>query len=181
MGAIASGGIRVLHDEVIGRLGCPTRSLRSWRHTSRRSCSGVSERTAATIFCCLLKIGSSCWWTTDWPPAPPKRLINEKGFAAVAAEADWPDAYRVHRYVSGGASIGRPTKRSGTSSDFQRGCGAISRILSATSRSPSMRGAWFSSPMAAAAAGIVLAIAMTTAGSLCDALGRSVDTRRRTD
>ena len=28
-----------------------------------------------------------------------KRLIAEKGFAAVAVEADWPDAYRVNRYV----------------------------------------------------------------------------------
>ena len=28
-----------------------------------------------------------------------KRLIKEKGFAAVAVEADWPDAYRVNRYV----------------------------------------------------------------------------------
>ena len=34
-----------------------------------------------------------------------KRLITELGFAAVAVEADWPDAYRVNRYVraSGGA------------------------------------------------------------------------------
>ncbi|HEX8561014.1 MAG TPA: erythromycin esterase family protein [Pyrinomonadaceae bacterium] len=30
-----------------------------------------------------------------------KRLIEEKGFAAVAVEADWPDAYRVNRYVRG--------------------------------------------------------------------------------
>ncbi len=30
-----------------------------------------------------------------------KRLITEKGFSAVAAEADWPDAYRVNRYVQG--------------------------------------------------------------------------------
>src|SRR5437868_15233302 len=30
-----------------------------------------------------------------------KRLITEKGFTAVAAEADWPDAYRLHRYVKG--------------------------------------------------------------------------------
>lgn len=30
-----------------------------------------------------------------------KRLILEKGFTAVAVEADWPDAYRVHRYVTG--------------------------------------------------------------------------------
>jgi erythromycin esterase-like protein len=28
-----------------------------------------------------------------------KRLIVEKGFSAVAVEADWPDAYRVNRYV----------------------------------------------------------------------------------
>src|SRR5215208_6908819 len=30
-----------------------------------------------------------------------KRLITEKGFTAIAVEADWPDAYRVNRYVRG--------------------------------------------------------------------------------
>jgi erythromycin esterase-like protein len=30
-----------------------------------------------------------------------KRLIRDKGFRAVAVEADWPDAYRVNRYVRG--------------------------------------------------------------------------------
>ena len=30
-----------------------------------------------------------------------KRLITEKGFTAVAVEADWPDAYRINRYVQG--------------------------------------------------------------------------------
>jgi erythromycin esterase-like protein/predicted phosphoribosyltransferase len=30
-----------------------------------------------------------------------KRLITEKRFAAVAVEADWPDAYRLNRYVRG--------------------------------------------------------------------------------
>lgn len=30
-----------------------------------------------------------------------KRLIKEKGFTAVAVEADWPDAYRVNRYIRG--------------------------------------------------------------------------------
>jgi erythromycin esterase-like protein len=30
-----------------------------------------------------------------------KRLIKEKGFIAVAVEADWPDTYRVNRYVRG--------------------------------------------------------------------------------
>ena len=30
-----------------------------------------------------------------------QRLIEEKGFCAVTVEADWPDAYRVNRYVRG--------------------------------------------------------------------------------
>jgi erythromycin esterase-like protein len=33
-----------------------------------------------------------------------KRLIQEKGFTAVAVEADWPDAYRVNRYVRGASA-----------------------------------------------------------------------------
>jgi erythromycin esterase-like protein len=35
-----------------------------------------------------------------------QRLIREKGFSAVAVEADWPDAYRVNRYVRGQGSDG---------------------------------------------------------------------------
>ena len=30
-----------------------------------------------------------------------KRLVREKGFCAIVAEADWPDAYRVNRHVRG--------------------------------------------------------------------------------
>ncbi|EPQ60895.1 hypothetical protein GLOTRDRAFT_135494 [Gloeophyllum trabeum ATCC 11539] len=30
-----------------------------------------------------------------------KRLIEEKGFNAVAVEADWPDAFRINRYIHG--------------------------------------------------------------------------------
>jgi erythromycin esterase-like protein/predicted phosphoribosyltransferase len=30
-----------------------------------------------------------------------RRLITEKGFTAVAVEADWPDAYRINRFVRG--------------------------------------------------------------------------------
>jgi len=35
-----------------------------------------------------------------------KRLIREHGFQAVAAEADWPDAHRVNRYVQDRTSDG---------------------------------------------------------------------------
>lgn len=34
-----------------------------------------------------------------------KRLIREKGFTAVAVEADWPDALLVNRYVRGGKPL----------------------------------------------------------------------------
>jgi erythromycin esterase-like protein/predicted phosphoribosyltransferase len=33
-----------------------------------------------------------------------RRLIAEKGFTALSVEADWPDAYRVNRYVRGSGS-----------------------------------------------------------------------------
>jgi len=45
-----------------------------------------------------------------------KRLIEEKGFNVVAAEADWPDAWMVNRFVknvgsSTNAKIGRASCR----------------------------------------------------------------------
>ena len=35
-----------------------------------------------------------------------RRLIEEHGFGIVAVEADWPDAYRVNRWIRGGGSDG---------------------------------------------------------------------------
>lgn len=46
-----------------------------------------------------------------------QRLIEEKGFTAVAVEADWPDAYRVNRYVQG---TGSDDSARAALSDFQR-------------------------------------------------------------
>jgi erythromycin esterase-like protein/predicted phosphoribosyltransferase len=46
-----------------------------------------------------------------------KRLIVEHGFNAVAVEADWPDAYRVNRYVRG---LGDDREAMRALSDFQR-------------------------------------------------------------
>ena len=36
-----------------------------------------------------------------WRTAITRRLIEEKGFGFVAVEGDWPDCYRVNRYVKG--------------------------------------------------------------------------------
>lgn len=46
-----------------------------------------------------------------------RRLIEEKGFTGVAVEADWPDAYRVNRYVMGTSSDTDATQSLG---DFRR-------------------------------------------------------------
>jgi erythromycin esterase-like protein len=45
------------------------------------------------------------------------RLIQEKGFTAVALEADWPDAYRVNRFIRG---LGRDTDTLEALDDFER-------------------------------------------------------------
>src|SRR5215204_1909381 len=36
-------------------------------------------------------------WRTDIT----KRLIKEKGFSFIAVEGDWPDCYKVNRYIKG--------------------------------------------------------------------------------
>ena len=46
-----------------------------------------------------------------------RRLIDERGFTAVAVEADWPDAYRVNRYVMG---LSEDQSANAALSDFRR-------------------------------------------------------------
>jgi erythromycin esterase len=41
-----------------------------------------------------------------WRRAISERLIREKGFSFIAVEGDWPDCYRVNRYVKGAADEG---------------------------------------------------------------------------
>lgn len=68
----------------------------------------------------LVLIGESSHGTHEFYAARAaitKWLIEEKGFCAVAAEADWPDAYRVNRYVRG---IGHDTTADRALSGFER-------------------------------------------------------------
>lgn len=41
-----------------------------------------------------------------WRSALSKRLIKEKGFSFIAVEGDWPDCYRINRFVKGYADAG---------------------------------------------------------------------------
>src|SRR5260370_25448145 len=48
--------------------------------------------------------GTSEYYT--WRAALSQRLIREKGFSFIAVEGDWPDCYRVNRYVKHFAEAG---------------------------------------------------------------------------
>src|SRR2546423_6570790 len=43
--------------------------------------------------------GTSEFYT--WRTRISRRLIREKGFTFIAVEGDWPDCYRLNRYVKG--------------------------------------------------------------------------------
>src|SRR3954469_2093514 len=54
-------------------------------------------------------LGEASHGTADyytWRAALSRRLIREKGFSFIAVEGDWPDCYRVNRYVKGHADAG---------------------------------------------------------------------------
>jgi erythromycin esterase-like protein/adenine/guanine phosphoribosyltransferase-like PRPP-binding protein len=68
---------------------------------SERDYDSLVERAAATRF---VLIGEATHGTDEFYRRRAdltKRLIAEQGFTAVAVEADWPDAYRVNRFVRG--------------------------------------------------------------------------------
>jgi erythromycin esterase-like protein len=68
----------------------------------------------------LVLVGEASHGTHEfyhWRAELTKRLIVEKGFHAVAAEADWPDAYRVNRYVR---ALGRDADAEEALRDFER-------------------------------------------------------------
>src|SRR6266545_3944975 len=46
----------------------------------------------------------------QWRARLSSRLIAEKGFRFVAVEGDWPDCYRVNRYVKGYSDAGKTAK-----------------------------------------------------------------------
>jgi erythromycin esterase-like protein len=46
-----------------------------------------------------------------------RRLIDEQDFRGVALEADWPDSFRVHRFITGRGQDGNPNE---ALKDFRR-------------------------------------------------------------
>ena len=83
----------------------PSTLVRATRAAAHRRSVAV-RRTARTASatrasCCSARPRTARTSSTASARSSRRRLITEKGFAAVAVEADWPDAYRVNRYVRG--------------------------------------------------------------------------------
>ena len=89
-------------DEVLAReLGRQARPLRN-----AQDLDPILERIDDARFVLLGEAshGTSEYYT--WRAELSKRLIREKGFSFVGVEGDWPDCYRVNRYVKGYAESG---------------------------------------------------------------------------
>ena len=77
--------------------------------------SSISSATGASCSSARPPTGPTS--STGSGPASPAGSIDELGFTAVAVEADWPDAYRVNRYVMG---LSHDVDANTALSDFRR-------------------------------------------------------------
>ena len=62
----------------------------------------------------VVLLGEASHGTHDyytWRSRISKRLIQEKGFSIVAVEGDWPDCYRINRYVKGYENSGSSAEK----------------------------------------------------------------------
>lgn len=95
-------------------------SLRAAAHRltgSRHDLDGIVERAGQHR---IVLIGEATHGTHEFHRMRmdiTRRLVTEYGFSVVAAEADWPDAYRVDRYVRG---VGDDPDALASLSDFRR-------------------------------------------------------------
>ncbi|TQK30748.1 erythromycin esterase family protein [Arthrobacter sp. SLBN-53] len=110
---------QVTDDEVRTLLGTPTSGIATARIRLAETAAEVLDRSVVDApggvppadaleelvgDARIVLIGESSHGTREFYEARAeitKWLIRDKGFCAVAAEADWPDAYRVNRYVHG--------------------------------------------------------------------------------
>jgi len=91
---------RYRHESAPAELVRPIRELALPLHEVR-DLDPLLERIGDARFVLLGEAshGTSEYYT--WRTAISERLIREKGFSFIAVEGDWPDCYRVNRYVKG--------------------------------------------------------------------------------
>ncbi len=90
-----------------------TEALRSDLHGAARPLTSPSDLDAvldAVGDAHYVLLGEATHGTSEfytWRTALTRRLVEEKGFSFIAVEGDWPDCYRVNRYIKGMAGSGR--------------------------------------------------------------------------
>jgi erythromycin esterase-like protein len=88
-------------DDLITLCRHHARELRAGAEDDGRSWAALVDQLGDAQ---LVLIGEASHGTHEFYRARARltqRLITDKGFTAVAVEADWPDAYRINRYVRG--------------------------------------------------------------------------------
>lgn len=83
-------------NELLGRIRTLARPLKS-----TADLDPLLERTGTARVVLLGEASHGTHEFYTWRAAITKRLIEEKQFSFVAVEGDWPDCYRVNRYVKG--------------------------------------------------------------------------------
>jgi len=77
--------------------------------TSRDLDTLIEDISARTV----VMLGEASHGTHEfytWRTAISKRLIEEKGFNFIAVEGDWPDCYKVNRYIKGNKDAGETVR-----------------------------------------------------------------------
>ncbi len=103
-------------DRLSDSLGHLQRAARPLRHT-RSDYDALLELVGNRRFVLLGEASHGTHEFYDHRARITQRLIREKGFHAVAVEADWPDAYRLNRYVR---CAGADRNANEALSDFER-------------------------------------------------------------
>ena len=65
------------------------------------------ERIGHSQFVLLGEASHGTYEFYIWRSEISKRLINEKGFSFIAVEGDWPECYKVNRYIKGFPDSGK--------------------------------------------------------------------------
>jgi hypothetical protein len=96
LSAAPSGG-RATYDRLLQAIGDAPVVMVHSTHLDR-----LEARATGLTSCRWAQIGEASHGTLDFyreRAIITRRLIEEKGFSSVIVEADWPDAYRINRYV----------------------------------------------------------------------------------
>lgn len=83
-----------------------TKATKAHRLATARDLDPLIERIGDSRYVLLGEASHGTHEYYTWRTAISKRLIEEKGFSFIAVEGDWPDCYRINRFVKGYRDVG---------------------------------------------------------------------------